>query len=94
MPGQGRYTTSMTNPTQFANISHALSGNPIITALILAVNITNSTGSMGRKPSYNYFFPSEHTKVHTLKTVRTAPWQLKSGTDKLQVICRAQSQEL
>lgn len=77
MPGQGGYTTATANPTQFANTGQAPTGNPVINPSIPAVNMTNSTGGVGCEPGYNYFFPSEHTKVHVLTTGDTAPWQLE-----------------
>lgn len=42
-------------------------------------NMRNSTGGFGCEPGYNYFFPSEHTKIHVLKTGSTPPWQLPAN---------------
>lgn len=38
--------------------------------------MTNSTGGVGCEPGYNYFFPSEHTKIHVFQTGATPPWSL------------------
>lgn len=78
MPGGG-YTTTGANPTQFASVGQGPSGDPVINPSIPAVNMTNSTGGVGCEPGYNYFFPSEHTKVHVFKTGDTAPWQIPAN---------------
>lgn len=70
-PGNVQYT-------QFAPMSHGQgpSGNPVINPSMPAANLTNSTGGVGCEPGYNYFFPSEHTKIHVFLTGGTAPWNL------------------
>lgn len=79
IPGQVGFATAAANPTQFANTNSAPSGNPVINSSMPAVNMTNSTGGVGCEPGYNYFFPSEHTKIHVFKTNDTAPWQLPTN---------------
>ncbi|KAI3394191.1 hypothetical protein diail_3146 [Diaporthe ilicicola] len=79
MLGQGGFLTSSANPTHFSATGQGPSGNPVINSSIPAVNMTNSTGGVGCEPGYNYFFPSEHTKVHVLKTGAEAPWQLPAN---------------
>ncbi|KAL1860685.1 hypothetical protein Daus18300_009028 [Diaporthe australafricana] len=76
MGGHGGFVTNTANPTRFAATNHGPSGDPVINPSIPAVNMTNSTGGVGCEPGYNYFFPSEHTKIHVFKTGATAPWQL------------------
>lgn len=76
MPGHGGYMANTANPAAFAGVGQGPSGDPVVNASIPAVNMTNSTGGVGCEPGYNYFFPSEHTKIHVFKTNDTAPWQL------------------
>lgn len=52
---------------------------PRIDPAMPAAQMTNSTGGVGCEPGYNYFFASEHTKVHVFKST-TAPWQLPPNT--------------
>ncbi|ROW02446.1 hypothetical protein VMCG_06105 [Cytospora schulzeri] len=77
-PGHAPYMASNVQHTQFAPMSHdqGRSGNPVIDSSMPAANLTNSTGGVGCEPGYNYFFPSEHTKIHVLQTGGTAPWSL------------------
>lgn len=42
-------------------------------------NMKNSTGGIGCEPGYNYVFPTEHTKIHVLKTGSTPPWHLPAN---------------
>lgn len=49
---------------------------PSVDSDLPAANLSNSTGGVGCEPGYNYFFPSEHCKMHVFKTGSTAPWQL------------------
>lgn len=77
-PGQAPYMARNAQATQFAAMSQGqgLSGNPVINPSMPAANLTNSTGGVGCEPGYNYFFPSEHTKIHVLRTGDTPPWSL------------------
>ncbi|KAI6780239.1 uncharacterized protein J7T54_003018 [Emericellopsis cladophorae] len=43
-----------------------------------AAQMSNVSGGVGCEPGYNYFFPSEHTKVHVFRS-GTPPWQLPAG---------------
>lgn len=52
---------------------------PAVDTALPAANMTNSTGGVGCEPGYNYFFPSEHTKIHVFKTGDTPPWNLPPG---------------
>lgn len=49
---------------------------PIMDTSLPAANMTNSTGGVGCESGYNYFFASEHTKIHVFKTGDTPPWLL------------------
>ena len=83
LPQQQYYSAPMAGPvqpTQFSRTGQAPSGNPVIDPAMPATNMTNSTGGVGCEPGYNYFFPSEHTKIHVLCTGDTPPWQLNAAT--------------
>lgn len=68
-PGVSRPTTWPTGGT-------APAIQPVLDASLPAANMTNSTGGVGCESGYNYFFPSEHTKIHVFKTGDTPPWHL------------------
>ncbi|KAF3763875.1 hypothetical protein M406DRAFT_262928 [Cryphonectria parasitica EP155] len=67
---------SVQQPPAFANTARMATGQPVIDASLPAANMTNSTGGVGCEPGYNYFFPSEHTKIHVFRTGDTPPWNL------------------
>ncbi|KAK4154106.1 hypothetical protein C8A00DRAFT_14755 [Chaetomidium leptoderma] len=48
---------------------------PVIDPDFPAANHINGTGGAGVEPGYNYFFPTEHAKVHVLKCT-VPPWLL------------------
>ncbi|KAL7619371.1 hypothetical protein AAE478_009908 [Parahypoxylon ruwenzoriense] len=52
--------------------------HPVVNSDAPALNLANSTGGVGCEPGYNYFFASEHTKLHVIKS-STAPWRLPDG---------------
>ncbi|KAH6653337.1 hypothetical protein BKA67DRAFT_593294 [Truncatella angustata] len=54
------------------------SPHPVVSSDAPALNFQNSTGGMGCEPGYNYYFPSEHTKIHVIKS-RDPPWRLPAG---------------
>lgn len=76
--GQAPYMANNAQATQFAPMGRGqgLTGNPVVNPSMPAANLTNSTGGVGCEPGYNYFFPSEHTKIHVFMTGSTAPWNL------------------
>ncbi|KAJ4387864.1 hypothetical protein N0V93_008467 [Gnomoniopsis smithogilvyi] len=71
------YPPGATQPMIWPSGGTAPSQPPVLDSSFPAVNMTNSTGGVGCEPGYNYFFPSEHTKVHVLKTGDTPPWNLR-----------------
>lgn len=62
--------------TAFAGAGRGPAGQPVVNPSLPAANMTNSTGGVGCEPGYNYFFPSEHTKIHVFRTGDTPPWNL------------------
>lgn len=74
----GGYAGPMPAPAPvFANTGRVPAAQqPVLNTALPAANMTNSTGGVGCEPGYNYFFPSEHTKIHVFKTGHTPPWNL------------------
>ncbi|KAK4235884.1 hypothetical protein C8A03DRAFT_17416 [Achaetomium macrosporum] len=52
---------------------------PVIDPDFPAANLINGTGGAGAEPGFNYFFPTQHAKVHVLKCAEP-PWRLAPGT--------------
>lgn len=63
-------------PMAVPNVGRHPTGQPVVSSALPAANMTNSTGGVGCEPGYNYFFPSEHTKIHVFQTGDTPPWNL------------------
>lgn len=76
IPDQGAYVPGIPRPTRFAMTNQVPAPNPVANPAMPAANMSNSTGGVGCEPGYNYFFPSEHTKIHVLRTDGTPPWQM------------------
>ncbi|KJZ78190.1 hypothetical protein HIM_02228 [Hirsutella minnesotensis 3608] len=52
---------------------------PVIDPAMPAAHLTNSTGGVGCEPGYNYFFPSDHAKVHVFRS-NVPPWRASPTT--------------
>lgn len=76
MPGQQAFVPGGMQSTAFANSNRYPTTQPVVNPSLPAANMTNSTGGVGCEPGYNYFFPSEHTKIHVFRTGETPPWNL------------------
>lgn len=62
-----------------------------------AAQMSNTAGGVGCEPGYNYFFPTDHTKVHVFRST-TPPWQLPAGAPiqfkAAHIPCRVTLEEL
>lgn len=70
------YPPGVARPTMWPPGGTVPSNPPTLDATLPAANMTNSTGGVGCEAGYNYFFPSEHTKIHVFQTGDTPPWLL------------------
>ncbi|KUI71893.1 hypothetical protein VM1G_08054 [Cytospora mali] len=78
MPAEPAYMSGNAHAAHYPPMSQGqnLATRPVINPSMPAANLSNSTGGVGCEPGYNYFFPSEHTKIHVFRTGSTPPWQL------------------
>lgn len=73
LPG---YPPGAAQPIVWPSGGTAPANPPVLNSSLPAANMSNSTGGVGCESGYNYFFPSEHTKIHVFRTGDTPPWLL------------------
>lgn len=77
--GQQAFAPGGLQSMAFASANRYPTTQPVINTSLPAANMTNSTGGVGCEPGYNYFFASEHTKIHVFRTGDTPPWNLPNS---------------